>query len=55
MSLTHKTADPGGCAAEGVRLQLLHCADGGFELAEGMDVFVVCCVGSSLCDELITR
>jgi len=42
------TADAGG-------LQQPDCRDYGFNSRWGSLVFVVCCVGSRLCDELITR
>jgi hypothetical protein len=45
-------ADSGGRAVQGVGLQQL------LDIWEGVSeslVFVVCCVGSGLCDELIAR
>ena len=41
----------GGHAVQGVGLQLLDFWDSGSESL----VFIVCCVGSGLCDELIAR
>jgi len=52
-------ADPFGRAVEDVGLKPLDCWDRGFHSRWGhgcfVSLFVVCCVGSCLCDELITR
>ena len=52
-------AGPGGRAIYGVRLRPLNCWDHGFESRSNHGCssveFVVCCVGSGLCDGLITR
>jgi hypothetical protein len=49
----------GGRAVRGARLQLLYHCDRGFESHFGHGcsslVFVVCCEGSGLCDELLTH
>jgi hypothetical protein len=49
-------ADPDGCAVTGLGLQSLDCWDRGLESRwrHGCSyfIFVVCCVGSSLCDDL---
>jgi hypothetical protein len=51
-------ADPFCRALHGVGLRPLHCWDRGFEFPYGHEyfslVFIVCCVGSDLCYELIT-
>jgi hypothetical protein len=44
---------PGGRAVSGVELRPLDCWDRGHGCSSL--VFAVCCVGSGLCDELITR
>jgi hypothetical protein len=46
-----ETADPCGSASK----QPLDCWDRGFESDSSPLVLVVCCVGSGLCDGLITR
>jgi hypothetical protein len=57
----HITEDPRGRAVKGVGLLPLGCWSLGFESARGMDVCLLClyvvlsCVGSGLCDGLITR
>jgi len=52
-----RETDPGGCQGGGLRP--LNCLYRGFEhrLGQGYSflVFVVRCVGSGLCDELISR
>ena len=52
-------ADKRGHVSKGVGLQSLKCWDHGFEfrLKHGCSsvVFIVCCVDTSLCDELIAR
>ena len=52
-------ADPGGRAVWGVGLQSLDCWNHGFESRWGHEcwslAFVVCCVGSGILDEPITR
>ena len=52
-------ANRGGCTVYGVGLKRLDWWDCGFEPSWGYEysslVFVVCCVGSGFCDELITR
>jgi hypothetical protein len=54
-----QSADPGGRVVQRLSLQPPDCWDRGFESRWGHGcsslVFVVCCVGSSLCDGLITR
>lgn len=51
--------DPSGRAVWGVGLQPLDCRDGRLESCWEHEwlscVFVVCCVGSGLCDELISH
>jgi hypothetical protein len=52
-------ADPSGRAVWGVDLRTLRVWDRGFESCRGHRcsslVFVLCCVGIGLCDELVTR
>jgi hypothetical protein len=52
-------ANPGSHAVQRVGLQPLDCCDRRFEYHRGHGcsscVFVLCCVGRELCDELITR
>jgi hypothetical protein len=56
---TTALADPCDRAVQGVSLRPLDFWDRGFEFSWGHGflslVFVVCCVGNDLCDELITR
>jgi len=58
-SSVHYSAGPDGCVVYGVGLQPLYCWDRAFESRWGNGcsslVSCVCCVGSGLCDGLITR